>query len=501
MATPRTPFAPAPAPAPAPTAGPGPSRDRVLDLVRSACLVVVVVLHAMMAGIETGPSGIQITNALENQRWFTPISWIIQVMPLFFVVGGFAGITQWRRMRDAGATPADFVRTRLTRLARPTLAAFAAIAGALAVASAAGVSPDLLAQVGFRMSQPMWFIGVYLGTSALVPLLCRQHERAPRATLALLVSFALGVDLLSIATASPEIGFCNLAFVWLAIQQIGFWYADGRFRFRSNGQLLGVAFGAFVLLLTNTAAGPYPADMLANLNPPTINLVLLGVVQICLLSLITPRLAVLMSRPGLRTLVDTIGKHSLTIYLWHMPALVLLAAMLLVMGVPWPEPLGAAWWLTRGVWLAGIALVLIPLAVWLGRFERGTTGSPRRAPGFAAAGVVIAIAGIVTVLAAGFTVSSATSSALLLLVALCLQQSPGPMLRSLLSRNLGPSVRRSFSSRSRGHRGEVVLRHVPHECVHNRDQTDAAGQDESARQQREPSPDAQPDPHRAPAMQ
>ncbi|MFI0464107.1 acyltransferase [Saccharopolyspora sp. 5N102] len=446
MANLRTPFAPAPAPAP--PVGPGPSRDRVLDLVRSACLVVVVVLHAMMAGIEVGASGIQITNALENQRWFTPITWIIQVMPLFFVVGGFAGITQWRRMRDAGATPADFVRTRLTRLARPALIAFAAIAGALALASAAGVSPDLLAQLGFRMGQPMWFIGVYLGTSALVPLMCRLHERAPRATLALLVAFALGVDVLSIATASPAIGFGNLAFVWLVIQQIGFWYADGWFRFRSNSLLLGVALGAFALLLTGTTTGPYPADMLANLNPPTINLVLLGVVQVCLLSLITARLAVLMGRPRLRAAVDVIGKHSLTIYLWHMPALVLLAAVLLVLGFPWPEPLGAAWWLTRGPWLAGIALVLIPLAGRLGRFERGTTGPPRRTPGLAAAGVVIAIAAIVTVLVAGFTTVSATIAAFLLLVALRLQHSSK---RSPAARNT-------------------------HERVHDRDQTDITGQ-------------------------
>ncbi|MER5394661.1 acyltransferase [Saccharopolyspora sp. NPDC002686] len=409
--------------APAPTAAPGASRDRVLDLVRAGCLVVVVVLHATMAGIEIGPSGTQITNALENQPWFTPVSWIVQVMPLFFVVGGFAGITQWRRMRSAGAAPADFIRVRLTRLARPALVAFAVIAGALAVASAAGVSPDLLAQLGFRLSQPMWFIGVYLGTSALVPLLSRLHERAPRATLALLVSAAIGVDLLSITTGSPAIGFANLAFVWLAVQQIGFWYADGWFRFRSHGQLLGMALGAFALLLTSTTAGPYPADMLANLNPPTINLVLLGVVQVCLLSLVSARLAVLVSRPRLRAAVDVIGKHSLTAYLWHMPALSLLAAGLLALGSPWPEPLGTSWWLTRPLWLVGIALVLVPLAAWAGRFERGPIGPGPRTPGRASAGVVIAIAAVVAVLAAGFTTVSATCGALLLLVALRLQRS------------------------------------------------------------------------------
>ncbi|SEG50610.1 Acyltransferase family protein [Saccharopolyspora kobensis] len=410
--------------APAAKAVPAPSRDRVLDLIRAGCLVVVVVLHAVMAGIEVGESGIQIRNALENQQWFTPISWIIQVMPLFFIVGGFAGITQWRRMRDSGATPADFVRARLVRLARPALVAFAAIAAALAVATAAGAPAELLAQVGFRMGQPMWFIGVYLGISALVPLLGRLHERAPRATLAVLVACALGVDQLAMATGIPAIGFGNLAFVWLAVQQIGFWYADGWFRFRSDGQLLTGALGAFALLLASTTSGLYPADMLANLNPPTANLVLLGVVQVCLLARFTGRLAVFVERPVVRSAVDAIGKHSLTVYLWHMPALVLFAAVLLVLGLPWPEPLGFEWWLTRGSWLAGVAMVLVPLTAQLGRFERGSTGTPRRARGLAPAGVLVAIAAVVAVLVTGFTVISATIAAALLLVALRMQHAP-----------------------------------------------------------------------------
>ncbi|MER7010351.1 acyltransferase [Saccharopolyspora sp. NPDC000359] len=396
----------------------------MLDLVRAGCLVVVVVLHAMMAGIRVDGDGVRITNALEGQGWFTPVSWVIQVMPLFFVVGGFAGVTQWRRMRGAGAAPADFVRTRLVRLARPAVVAFGVIAAALAAASAAGVPGELLAQVGFRMGQPMWFIGVYLGTTALVPLLCRLHERAPWVTLASLVALALGVDLLVMATGVPVLGFANLAFVWLAAQQIGFFYADGWFRFRSNGQLLAGALGALGLLLASTTSGLYPADMLANLNPPTTNLVLLGVVQVCLLARFADRLAVLVDRPEWRGAVDAIGKHSMTAYLWHMPAMVLFAAALLVLGFPWPEPLGLAWWLTRGAWLAGIALVLIPLAARLGRFERGTSGIPRRTRGFAAAGVVVAITAVLAVLVAGFTVVSAMIGALLLLVALRMQEAP-----------------------------------------------------------------------------
>ncbi|GAA4877332.1 acyltransferase [Saccharopolyspora cebuensis] len=390
------------------------SRDPVLDLVRAACLVVVVVLHAMMAGIEVVDGRIRIGNAFAGQEWFAVVTWFVQVMPVFFVVGGFAGLTQWRGMRARGATAGEYARARLHRLARPAAVAFAAIAVGLLTAAALGTPPDVLAEVGFRLAQPMWFIAVYLGVSALVPVLARAHGAAPRRTLLALVAAALGVDALALGTGIPAVGFLNLAFVWMALQQLGFWYADGWFRSRSRGELLGGAAGALALLLVVTVLGPYPADMLANLNPPTSCLVLLGLVQVCGLALVEPRLAARMRHPDLRRLVDGIGGRSLTVYLWHMPALVLFAVVLLAVDARWPEPLGWPWWTSRGWWLAGVVVLLVPIARRLGRLERRPVpGGPVPAP-VVAFGVVLATAGSVAVLVVGFTPLTAVLGSALL---------------------------------------------------------------------------------------
>ena len=61
---------------------------------------------------------------LENQPWFDAATWVGQVMPLFFVVGGFASITAWRSAAARGGTAAELVSTRLLRLAQPALPLF-----------------------------------------------------------------------------------------------------------------------------------------------------------------------------------------------------------------------------------------------------------------------------------------------------------------------------------------------------------------------------------------
>src|SRR4051812_35688730 len=108
-------------------------RDRSIDLVRSSLLLVVVALHSMMAGVSVGPEGIVVGNALENQGWFAPLTWVVQIMPLFFVVGGFSSHTQWTRMRAQGRSASDYVVGRLHRLLVPALVAIAGVAIVLAL--------------------------------------------------------------------------------------------------------------------------------------------------------------------------------------------------------------------------------------------------------------------------------------------------------------------------------------------------------------------------------
>ena len=90
-------------------------RDRAVDVARLAALVVVMFGHCalLLATIDAG--GLHIGNLLGELPAIAPLTWVVQVMPLFFLAGGAAGAYGWR-----GGTPwGTWLFTRAQRLCRP----------------------------------------------------------------------------------------------------------------------------------------------------------------------------------------------------------------------------------------------------------------------------------------------------------------------------------------------------------------------------------------------
>ena len=141
------------------TAPPRASRDTGVDFLRALCVLGVVLLHAIMVGVTVGESGPVFDNASDETAWIAPLSWFLQVMPLFFVIGGFSGLLAYQRMRQRGGTAIGFVAGRVHRLLRPAILTIAVIGLALALLTVSGVPADLIATAGFRYGQPLWFLG------------------------------------------------------------------------------------------------------------------------------------------------------------------------------------------------------------------------------------------------------------------------------------------------------------------------------------------------------
>lgn len=346
-------------------------RDLTLDLARVFCVLLVVVIHLLFVGVGTAPDGsLAVSRPLEEQPWFDGVTWVGQIMPLFFVVGGFASITAWRSLVRRGGTAADYVRTRVLRLAQPSLPLFVFYVAVIGGATMAGVDPVLLDTVVLGAGSPLWFIAAYTLCQALVPVAVRLHARAPRATLAVLAAGVVAVDVLRYGTGIVQLGYFNLFFVWLLVQQFGFWYADGWFARRAWWQLVSIAAASYAVLAAVTLLGPYDTDMLTNLNPPTLPLVLLGLAQAALLRLLRPALAALMNTHAARAVVFLVGTRLMTIYLWHLPIIILLAgAGLLVPGAS-PEPASPAWWWSRPLVYLLVLGLLFALSFLVGRWEQ-----------------------------------------------------------------------------------------------------------------------------------
>ncbi|MCP2047837.1 UNVERIFIED_ORG: hypothetical protein J3D58_001909 [Paenarthrobacter nicotinovorans] len=250
------------------------TRDLVVDFIRVACMFAVVAVHLLMMGISVDESGIGVGNPLTSLSWFAQGTWFGQVMPLFFIVGGFASLTSWRSLRRKGGDAGDYLRNRVLRLVRPTVALYAFLAIALWSATAAGVPGDLLAVIAAGAGVQLWFLAAYLICQAIVPTMAKLHEAAPYRTVAALAAGAVVVDVFRLGLEhnpwgfdSNPIGLLNMVFVWGLLQQLGFFYADGFFDRFARWQLVLAAAGCYAAMVLLTHSGPYPVDMLTNQEP------------------------------------------------------------------------------------------------------------------------------------------------------------------------------------------------------------------------------------------
>ncbi|WP_291037474.1 acyltransferase [Herbiconiux sp.] len=399
-----TPRAPAAAPAARPKAGrPGPGgargasaidiskRDLTLDLARVFCVLLVVVIHLLMVGVGFGADGqVEVSRPLESQWWFAPVTWAGQIMPLFFVVGGFASITAWRSLTRRGGTASDYVRNRVLRLAQPALPLFVFYVVVIGGARLLGIEPQLVDLAVEGAASPLWFLAAYTLCQALVPLMVSWHARAPKATLAVLFAGAVAVDALRYSTGIEMIGLANLFFVWLLVQQIGFFYADGWFDARRWYVLVAIPIVAYASLVPLTVWGPYSDDMLTNLNPPTVPLIALAVAQACILRLLRPALARLMNTHAARAVVFLVGTRLMTIYLWHLPVILILSGIALLVPYASPEPASLAWWWTRPVMFLLVMAGVFGLSFLVGRWEAPREVEPTPPPAVVAIATVLA---------------------------------------------------------------------------------------------------------------
>ena len=199
----------------------------MIDLARFFCLALVVVAHTMMVSPVLHPDGTVTTeNTLGNQRWFEPVVWVLQVMPLFFVVGGHhrsavlapaPGPGRQRLRFHAGAAAAAHPPGR-----RPAgHHVHRALGGAAGRGGPAGHPAAGTSGAGM----PLWFLAAYLAAQLNLPLLARLHARAPWLTLAGLASLVVAVDCLR--GMMPPLAYLNMVFLWCAVQQLGFFLADG----------------------------------------------------------------------------------------------------------------------------------------------------------------------------------------------------------------------------------------------------------------------------------
>src|SRR6478735_783351 len=245
------------------------TRDRAIDDTRIGSLVGVVVGHTIMATSVIRDDVFIWSNLLTASVIFQALTWVFQIMPLFFFAGAAACVDTWHP-GDWG----NWLMRRCTRLYRPVFYYLAFWISALAILRyflpehvydpVAGISIQLL-----------WFLGAYVLVLAAVPLLARITSSGGLiATVAGTYAFVAVVDAIRINGDAPAtIGYLNLV-AWLIPGMLGVAYRRHLLAGRA-----ALMLGA-VMLAVNLALmwlGPYELSLvgietqqLKNMTPPSL---------------------------------------------------------------------------------------------------------------------------------------------------------------------------------------------------------------------------------------
>ena len=396
-------------------------RNRYVDFLRVAALGFVVVGHWLVMDVRL-ESGIPVgTNVLTELDWAHWITWVFQVIPIFFLIGGYANSTSWSRHITRGGDWSSWLKRRAVRLLWPT--AIFVVVGSLTapiVAALTEVSRPTLDRATWAIGFILWFLAVYIVVASLTPLSLRAHDRWGLGFVGLLILGVIGGDIAMLTTGVDAWAYGNYALVWGLFHQLGFAWRDEDLE--TTWQVVIGAAASLAIVLALVLAGPYPVSVVGvpgaeirNTGPPNLALLFFGMAQIGLVLSLRSPMKRLLHRS--RVWVSVVGANLVVMsaFLWHVVPVVILAVLLWRTGVDLPAPIGSAQWLGfRVVWVLMLAALLIPIVSVVGRFERppdaleelslASTGRGA-APGLGLAGLIAVSAGLARLALVGFWVA------------------------------------------------------------------------------------------------
>ena len=360
-----------------------PERNRWVDFLRAVSILAVVCGHWLMAGLYVDEAGeLQRGDLLSVSKWAAWLTWIFQVMPVFFLVGGYSNGVSWNatlRKAEPGQIGKyrDWFASRVQRLITPIFPLLMLWAVLAVILTQAGFPREQIRMATEAALIPVWFLAVYLLVTGCTPLTYWAWKRFGWLSFAWFIPAAMLTDWLTFTAQVPYVNFTNFLWVFLAIHQLGFAWREGKFENRLFA--LGWFVAGLGVLISITVYGFYPVSMvsppgeLSNSLPPTLALFALGVAQVGLVLALEPWGRGMLDNLNIWTATVLMNGMIMTIYLWHLTAFVLVMTVCWVLLGGWgldTVPGSEAWWASRPLWFAIYIAALLPMIAVFARHER-----------------------------------------------------------------------------------------------------------------------------------
>lgn len=348
------------------------AREPFVDFMRAFSLIVVVLWHWVFTIVVWEDDGPHASNPIGFTSGLWLATWLLQVMPLFFYVGGYGHLRSWEKAQAQGQTIWHLVGKRLRQLAIPALMLLGVWA-VVGIILTAVFDASWAAQAVKLVVSPLWFIAVYLMLVLLLPVALWLHRRYDVVVLVWLAGLAGAVDIARFAHDWDELALVNMVLVWGLCHQLGFFYDRIVHAARRVdwAMLWAGLFGLFGLV----GSGLYPGSMVgvpgevSNMAPPTLCIVALLFFQAGVAEILRPGMTLRLQRPGWARFSEVINRFSLPLFLFHTTGMAFARAI----RYAWSgntyeagEPT-LGWWLYRPLAIVMPLLCTLPVIYLFGR--------------------------------------------------------------------------------------------------------------------------------------
>ncbi len=361
-------------------------RNRAIDFYRVVAMLFVALGHWLALVAVTDPTNGDVVggNAIEFVPGLGWISWVMQVMPLFFVVGGFSSAMSLDSHNRKGGNAPDWIAARLRRMLPPAVL----LAGTWLVIIAGGAAAGQLEIAGLALQAgavPLWFLANYTIDTALAPFVLPRFRTNPRLVGGGLIGAFIIFELMRIAGV-PALPHINWVLGWLIFQVMGMAWRDGLLPSGATLKAAAASMWAATVALV-LSGGPWTVTMVnvagienSPTNPPTLSLLTFGAAYSLTAIAFAPRIsAALATRPKAWAGVVGANTVAMSVYLWHMTAAVIVgAAMHFTVGLPSHVVGSLDWWLFKIPTVLLSTIVLAPIVVLVSKVERNALLAPRR---------------------------------------------------------------------------------------------------------------------------
>lgn len=346
---------------------PSKGRDLFIDFVRGASLVVVVVWHWAFTILRWEADGPHATNPIGFTKGLWIITWVAQVMPLFFFVGGWSNYAAYEKAQAEGVSKRTFVTERLKDLLAPAFFLIAVWWGVL-IGISALVELSWLRTSIILILSPLWFAFSYAFVVVFFPMFLALHKRYSYLVPVWLAGLAALIDIARFTHKVPHVGWLNMIVVWGLAHQLGFFY--NTLKTAPRRVYYAMSWSGLFFLLALVWSGIYPGSMVgvpgdkfSNMAPPSLAIVALVILQVGLLLSVREWIEARLETPRWSKFVKLMRTYAMPLYLLHTSglAIFLVGGYFLNQRAPLSTEISWRWWAWRPLAVTLPLITTLPL--------------------------------------------------------------------------------------------------------------------------------------------